>query len=102
MPSFVSVDKLRHLDEELLERYAMKVCSEEDSAVVDEHLGVCWRCQMRLYAAGEWVEFITAVLTETAPGGVPIDDRKRDQPKGQTVRRTCVSSAATRELRLVK
>ena len=51
-----------HPEEDYLERYVMKTCSERESNAIEEHLLVCEHCRARLYAAEEWVSLMKTAL----------------------------------------
>jgi hypothetical protein len=51
-----------HPEEDHLERYVMKTCSEIETQQLEEHLLVCEDCRIRLYAAEEWVALMKSAL----------------------------------------
>jgi hypothetical protein len=55
-----------HLGTELLERYSMKGCSEQEASVVEEHLLVCQRCRSSFDGAKEFVGLVKRAFGETA------------------------------------
>src|SRR5450755_1617876 len=61
-----------HPDEDYLERYVMKTCSEQETERIEGHLLVCEQCRTRLYEAEEWV-----VLMKTA---LPLGPRRVKTP----------------------
>ena len=44
-----------HPEEDHLERYVMKTCSEQELEAIEEHLMACEQCRARLYQAEEYV-----------------------------------------------
>lgn len=51
-----------HPEEDYLERYVMKTCSEPEMEAIEEHLLVCEQCQTRLHCAEEWVALMKSAL----------------------------------------
>ena len=49
-----------HVDEEILERYALGRLNEDEAAPVEEHLLVCHWCQDALGAAEEYIRAVRA------------------------------------------
>jgi hypothetical protein len=62
MPRVVGVAVRWHPGEELLERYVMRNCSQDESAKIEKHLRCCPACSVRLYSEQEWVAFVRCVL----------------------------------------
>ena len=60
-----------HIEEEMLERYALNQLNEEQSAPLEEHLLVCSKCQDRLDAVDEYVQTMKQSLKDkpAAKGG---------------------------------
>ena len=54
-----------HPEEDHLERYVMKVCSEQEAVALEDHLFGCEQCRARLYDAEEYV----ALMKSTIPLG---------------------------------
>ncbi|MGD0500723.1 MAG: zf-HC2 domain-containing protein [Bryobacteraceae bacterium] len=52
----------RHVDGELLERYAMDRTTETEAAPIEEHLLVCSRCRDRLSDLDAYIPAIRAAL----------------------------------------
>jgi hypothetical protein len=65
MLDVVRMLELRHPEEEVIERYAMSLCPEAESAAVEEHLLVCEGCRDRLVLADEWVVLLKDWLPAT-------------------------------------
>lgn len=55
-------DPETHIDEELLERYAMGQLEEPDAAPVEGHLLVCGHCQDRLAFLDAYVQAMRGAL----------------------------------------
>ena len=51
-----------HPEEDHLERYVMKVCSEQEAVAVEDHLFACQQCRVRLYDAGDWVSLLKTAI----------------------------------------
>ncbi len=47
-----------HPEEDYLERYVMKTCSEPELDAIEEHLWICEQCRDRLDYAEEWVSLM--------------------------------------------
>jgi hypothetical protein len=58
-----------HIEEDLLDRYAVGALAEEAAAAVEEHLLVCAACQTRLRQADEFAAVFQSVAT--APDARP-------------------------------
>lgn len=54
-----------HVEAELLERYALKQLSDDESATIEEHLLLCPTCQRRLQESDEFLNAIRAELSAT-------------------------------------
>ena len=46
---------IRHVEEEMLERYCMHRTGEEQAAQIEEHLLVCDRCRQRVDETGMFI-----------------------------------------------
>ena len=55
-----------HIDEEILERYALGRLTEDGAAPVEEHLLVCHWCQDALAAADEYIRAVRAAAPKLA------------------------------------
>ncbi len=67
-----------HADEERLERYAMGLLTEAESAPLEEHLLLCAGCREKL---SEFDEFLSTLRSTRAdPSGPPEADRKTAAP----------------------
>jgi len=62
MDVFDRMGKPSHPDEEHLERYVMKLCTDQDSGEIEEHLLICERCHERCREAEEWVTLMKMAL----------------------------------------
>ena len=51
-----------HPEEDHLERYVMKTCSDQEKDRLEEHLLICEHCQDRLYSAEEWVALMKSAM----------------------------------------
>ena len=51
-----------HPEEDYLERYVMKTCSERELDAIEEHLLICEQCRDRLDYAEEWVSLMKSAL----------------------------------------
>ena len=51
-----------HPEEDYLERYVMKTCSEQEVTEIEEHLLICEQCRARLHSAEEWVSLMKTAL----------------------------------------
>lgn len=56
-----------HIDEELLERYALKQLSENEAAPLEEHLLICQDCQERLVETEQFVYAVKEALPQLQP-----------------------------------
>jgi hypothetical protein len=63
MPNKGQID---HIDEEILERYALGKLDENDAAPLEEHLFVCHACQDRLADADAYIRSFRRVAPEIA------------------------------------
>lgn len=62
-----------HPEEDYLERYVMKTCTEQETDAIEEHLLICEDCRARLYGVEEWVS-----LMKTA---IPLVPERRRVPR---------------------
>jgi hypothetical protein len=72
-----------HIEEEVLERYALGKLSEEQAAPLEEHLFICHQCQDRLEAADDLIKNLrlAAPLLEAEPAAEPWYQRFFRIPK---------------------
>jgi hypothetical protein len=56
-----------HPEEDYLERYVMKTCSEQELVAIEEHLLICEQCRARLSCAEEWVLLMKSALPLSPP-----------------------------------
>jgi hypothetical protein len=54
-----------HLNDNVLERYAMRGLSEAEAEVVEDHLCLCLQCQDRLDATAAFIDGLRAALTKS-------------------------------------
>jgi len=62
MDVFDRMGKPSHPDEEHLERYVMKLCTDQDSGEIENHLLICEHCHARSREAEEWVALMKIAL----------------------------------------
>jgi len=60
-----------HPEEDHLERYVMRKCSEDETEAIEEHLLVCEPCQKRLGCAEDWVKLMKSAVP-LGPSRLPI------------------------------
>jgi len=65
-----------HPEEDYLERYVMKTCSEPEVDAIESHLFDCEQCRNRLYCAEEYVALMKSA--------VPLGPSRRKLPKWRT------------------
>ena len=81
----------KHIPEELLEAFAMRMLSGEHCARVEEHLLVCADCQIKLQAIDEYVEAMKGALAAKPPQIA----RKRVQSTAAALRALRIALANT-------
>jgi len=62
MDAFDRMGNVGHPEEDILERYVMKICSEPEVDAIEDHLLVCEHCRNRLYCAEEWVALMKSAV----------------------------------------
>jgi hypothetical protein len=60
-----------HPEEDHLERYVMRKCSEDETEAIEDHLLVCEPCQKRLRCAEDWVKLMKTAVP-LGPGRSPL------------------------------
>jgi len=55
-------------EDDLIERYAIRICPEDQAAALERHLVGCSECRLRLTAAKEWITLMKLALTPDGGG----------------------------------
>jgi anti-sigma factor RsiW len=61
-------------EDDLIERYAMGTCPEEEAAALETHLVDCSDCRVRLSAAKEWITVLRLALRPDMRDPPSLDD----------------------------
>jgi hypothetical protein len=62
MDVFDRMGNVSHPDEEYLERYVMKSCTDRENLDIEEHLQICEHCHSRFHQAEEWVALMKIAI----------------------------------------